>query len=82
MLVPLLKENICLQLEGGAEVVMLFDTAAGEMSPALYNEIVVPTLRELAQTYPGQLGYYAKGVQNAHLQDETLSIEIVCRPRL
>jgi uroporphyrinogen decarboxylase len=66
-LVPLLKENIRLQLDGGAEVVMLFDTAAGELSPAIYKEVVVPTLAELAREYPRRLGYYAKGVQMAHL---------------
>lgn len=68
-LIPLLKENIRLQFEGGAEVVMLFDTAAGELSPAVYTELVVPTLNELAQAYPKKLGYYAKGVQAAHLRD-------------
>lgn len=69
ILIPLLKENIRLQFEGGAEVVMLFDTAAGELSPAVYNDVVVPSLKELANAYPGKLGYYAKGVQAAHLRD-------------
>ena len=75
-LVPLLKKNIALQLEGGAEVVMLFDTAAGELSPAVYNEIVVPTIAELAKTYPKQLGYYAKSVQPAHLKDKLFQSDL------
>jgi uroporphyrinogen decarboxylase len=68
VLMPLLKENIRLQLEGGAEVVMIFDTAAGELSPALYRELVVPQLEELSWKYPKRLGYYAKGIQAAHLR--------------
>ncbi len=70
ILLPLLKENIQLQLEGGAEIVMLFDTAAGELSPRVYLENVVPALKELAQAFPKKLGYYAKGVLPAHLRDE------------
>lgn len=68
VLLPLLKENIRLQFEGGAEVVMLFDTAAGELSPRYYRELVVPTVVDLAKMYPKKLGYYAKGVQAAHLR--------------
>lgn len=67
ILLPLLKENIQLQLDGGAEIVMIFDTAAGELSPRVYRDHVVPVLEKLARTYPKKLGYYAKGVQPAHL---------------
>lgn len=73
VLLPLLVENIRLQLDGGAEIVMLFDTAAGELSPAVYREYVVPALRALAVKYPKKLGYYAKGVQGAHLRDPLFS---------
>jgi uroporphyrinogen decarboxylase len=66
-LIPLLQNNIRLQLEGGAEMVMIFDTAAGELSPACFHEWVVPKLKLLVEQYPCQLGYYAKGIQAAHL---------------
>lgn len=69
VLMPLLRRNIELQLEGGAEVVMLFDTAAGELDPFLYRTRVVPTIRMLAEAFPKRLGYYAKGVGPAHLVD-------------
>ena len=69
VLLPLLKENIRLQLEGGAEVVMVLDTAAGELSPRVYRDVVVPTLESLIKAFPKQLGYYAKNVQQAHLAD-------------
>jgi uroporphyrinogen decarboxylase len=68
ILVPLLKENIQLQFDGGAEVIMLFDTAAGELSPSIYKELVVPTLEVLSYEFKGKLGYYAKTVSPAHLQ--------------
>ena len=66
-LVPLLEQNIQLQLEGGAEVVMVLDTAAGELSPLMLSEQVDSTIGRLAKKFPGQLGYYAKGIQPAHL---------------
>ncbi len=62
-LLPLLKLNIDLQLKGGAEVVMVFDTAAGELSQMHYQKYLEPYLMELAKTFPGKLGYYSKGTQ-------------------
>ncbi len=70
VLIPLLISNIQLQLEGGAEVVMLFDTSAGELSPQLYKTEVVPQIARLVREFPKKLGYYAKGVQAPHLQHE------------
>jgi uroporphyrinogen decarboxylase len=67
-MVPLLKLNIELQLRGGAEVVMIFDTSAGELDPELFTEIVAPSLKELVRAFPGKVGYYAKGIQSAHLR--------------
>ncbi|WP_347358290.1 uroporphyrinogen decarboxylase family protein [Bdellovibrio sp.] len=60
---PLLKENIRLQLEGGVEIVMIFDTAAGEVSPLFFKEWIQPVLTRLSQDYPGKIGYYSKGTQ-------------------
>lgn len=73
ILLPLLKANIQLQFDGGAEAVMLFDTSAGELSPAVYREVVAPPLAELARAFPKRLGYYAKGVQAAHLRHGVFS---------
>jgi uroporphyrinogen decarboxylase len=70
IMIPFLIENIKMQFEGGADVVMLFDTAAGELSPALYNEKVVPELAKLAKAYPGKLGYYSKGTTADHFASE------------
>lgn len=68
-LLPFLKQNISLQLSGGAEVVMIFDTASGEVSPSVYKNWLVPTLVELAKTFPHQLGYYSKSTQFEYLTE-------------
>jgi uroporphyrinogen decarboxylase len=68
-MVPLLERNIQLQLDSGAEVVMIFDTAAGELSPQLFQSEVVPQLRELTESNRPRIGYYSKGTQPAHLHD-------------
>lgn len=65
-MLPLLIENIRLQFEGGAEVVMVFDTAAGEISPQLYADVVAPQLKRMAEAFPGKLGYYSKGTTWDH----------------
>ncbi len=68
ILVPLLIENIKLQFAGGAELVMIFDTAAGELAPSIFQENVLPTLETLASTFPKKLGYYSKGTNHSHLK--------------
>ncbi|MDX9731773.1 MAG: uroporphyrinogen decarboxylase family protein [Bdellovibrionales bacterium] len=74
-MVPLLKLNIELQLRGGAEVVMVFDTSAGELDPEIFTEIVAPSLKELTRAFPGKVGYYARGIQAAHLRDHVFRSE-------
>jgi uroporphyrinogen decarboxylase len=69
VIVPLLERNIELQFEGGAEIVMVFDTAAGEIPPGLYRELVLPQLERLAHSYRGRLGYYSKTTQSSYFVD-------------
>jgi uroporphyrinogen decarboxylase len=68
-MVPLLARNIELQLEGGAEIVMIFDTAAGELAPDIFQALVAPQLRTLTAKNASRIGYYSKGTQPAHLRD-------------
>jgi len=77
-LIPLLIENIRLQFEGGAEVVMLFDTAAGELSPSLFRERVVPEITKLALAFPQKLGYYSKGTQNNYFTNDFFKSGFLC----
>ncbi len=67
-IVPLLVRNIELQLEAGAEVVMIFDTAAGELSPDIFTAEVAPQLRALTANDGSRIGYYSRGTQPAHLR--------------
>ena len=66
-MVPLLVRNIALQLENGAEIVMIFDTAAGELNPEILKSTVVPQLERLAGSFPAALGYYSKATNSRHL---------------
>ncbi|QDK46885.1 uroporphyrinogen decarboxylase [Bdellovibrio sp. ZAP7] len=69
-MLPLLKANIQLQLDGGVELVMIFDTAAGEVSPLFFKEWIQPVISVLAKEFPGKIGYYSKGTQPAFFNKE------------
>ncbi len=60
-MVPLLERAIAMQLDAGADVVMMLDTAAGDLPPSYFHRDVAGDLVALARAYPGRLGYYAKG---------------------
>ena len=47
---------------------MIFDTAAGELSPHLFHQKILPALDHLARAHPQKLGYYSRGTTTAHLQ--------------
>ena len=51
-IVPLFGANIAQQLEAGADVVMVLDTAAGELPPAYFDRDVAPGLIDLARAFP------------------------------
>jgi len=72
-LLPLLEANIRLQLEAGAEAVMIFDTAAGELSASLFRGLAAPALLRLAKAFPGQVGYYSKGALPSFFSQEFLA---------
>jgi uroporphyrinogen decarboxylase len=65
-IVPLLIENIRLQFQGGADIVMVFDTAAGELAARDFASVTASDLDALAAAFPGRLGYYAKGADQDH----------------
>lgn len=65
-MVPVLRNCIAAQLAAGADVVMMLDTAAGELPPAYFHREVAPDLTGLAETFAGRLGYYAKAAHPAH----------------
>ncbi|WP_167883664.1 uroporphyrinogen decarboxylase family protein [Leptospira ognonensis] len=63
-MLPLLIENLKLQLDGGAEIVMIFDTAAGDLHLPQFEKLAIEPLKVLCKLYPGKVGYYAKGTTN------------------
>ncbi|MDZ4676595.1 MAG: uroporphyrinogen decarboxylase family protein [Oligoflexia bacterium] len=72
-MIPLLKENIQLQFDGGAEIIMVFDTAAGELAPEWYKHLIVPELKKLSESFPHKLGYYSKATQKSHLTHDVFT---------
>jgi uroporphyrinogen decarboxylase len=59
-MMPVLRTGIAKQLAAGADVVMMLDTAAGELPPSFFHREVAPGLTSLAETFTGRVGYYAK----------------------
>ena len=66
---PLLHRVIANQLEAGADVVMILDTAAGELPPSYFHREVAPQLTGLAQASANRVGYYTKAAHPAHFAD-------------
>ena len=60
VILPLLKENIKLQLNAGAEVVMIFDSTAHQLAEEDLNIYLKKTFNVLAKDFPNKIGYYAK----------------------
>lgn len=77
-MMPLLEGNIAMQLEGGAEVVMIFDTAAGDLDPSLYRQIIIPQIERLVKRFPKRIGYYAKNITHAHLRNDVFQEDQLC----
>lgn len=69
MIAPIMEANIKIQLDAGAEMVMVFDTAAGELAPSDFRAHLHPYLIRLSKTYEGRLGYYSKHTHDAHLNE-------------
>lgn len=72
-LTDLVVAHLEAQIEAGAQVVQLFDTWAGLLSPELYREWVLPTHREIAAKLPRGEAPFVLFVRNsAHLLDLVL----------
>ncbi len=74
-LLKLLLRNIQLQLDNGAEVVMVFDTAVGEVSAEFYKTNIVPKLKTLVEAFPNKLGYYSKATCGSYFDDEFFNLK-------
>ena len=79
MLIPELLKEMLMQARNGAEAVALFDTAAGELSPGDYAELIVPkltrVLKEFKKASPDtKIIYYSKHTQAAHMKSLDFSL--------
>lgn len=72
-LTQVIHDNIKMQIEAGAEVVMIFDTAAGEVSHQFFQMHLAPILIKWANEFSGRLGYYSKGTQSSFFNTEFLN---------
>lgn len=66
-MVPLVKRQIRMQLRAGADVVMVLDTAAGDVAYSEFSALIATDLASLARAFPGRLGYYARGSTPAQM---------------
>ncbi len=58
-----LKINIKLQLDAGAEIVMMFDSGIHDLDNNFFQKEYTNLLTSLANLYPKKIGYYVRGKQ-------------------
>lgn len=73
ILTSLIEAQIDKQIQAGAEVVMVFDTSAGEVSSLFFKEHIAPKLISWAYKFPHKLGYYSKGTLPSFFDESFLS---------
>jgi len=61
---PLLKKNIQLQLDAGAEMIMIFDSGLSEIDFFDFNKLYLEILQDISESFKNKVGYYAKGLNN------------------
>ena len=60
-LAPLIKKNIELQLDAGAEIVMIFDSGLEDLDSFIYKSRYIPLIKEIIEHFPKKIGYYSRG---------------------
>ena len=66
-LVPLLKKNIKLQLDAGAEIVMIFDSSLDDLDNKYFKKYYNTLLEDISSSFPKKVGYYSKGKKEEDL---------------
>ncbi len=79
LLIPELLKEMMVQAKGGADAICLFDTAAGELSPGDYKELIVPKLNQVLKEFKKncpdkKVIYYSKHTQAAHVKALDLTL--------
>lgn len=81
-LMPELVENMCVQAEGGADAMCLFDTAVGELHISDFKKYIIPALKAVTKAfkarYPNKkVIYYSKLTHMEYLreiQDDNIDV--------
>ena len=60
-ILPVLKKNIQLQLDAGAEIVMIFDSSLNELDSINFKDSYLNFLKDIALSFPKKVGYYSRG---------------------
>lgn len=73
LLIPEVLSEMVMQAQHGAQAIALFDTAAGELTPGDYQELVVPKISSLLKSFKAQCPqtkviYYSKHTQAGHIK--------------
>lgn len=73
-LMPELIENMCVQAEGGADAMCLFDTAVGELHIEDFKKYIVPALRAVTKAFKARYPekkviYYSKLTHTEYLRE-------------
>ena len=61
ILLPLIKNNIKLQLDAGAEIVMIFDSGLEDLEEEVFQKQYFLYLQDISNSFNGKLGYYCRG---------------------
>ena len=60
-LLEVIKKNIKLQLDAGAEVVMMFDSGISSLDNDFFRDKYQLLLKNISNSFPNKVGYYARG---------------------
>ena len=60
-LLEVIKKNIKLQLDAGAEVVMMFDSGISSLDNEFFRGKYQLLLKNISNSFPNKVGYYARG---------------------
>ena len=60
-ILPVLKKNIQLQLDAGAEIIMIFDSSLNDLDSITFKDLYLNFLKDIALSFPQKVGYYSRG---------------------
>ena len=60
-LLEVIKKNIRLQLDAGAEIVMMFDSGISDLDNNFFKGKYHLLLKNISNSFPNKVGYYARG---------------------